>query len=35
MTIIPENLSIHKPDKKLKEVFDKIDINEKVLFEID
>ena len=33
MTIIPEKLSIHKPNKKLKETFDKIEIKEKILFE--
>lgn len=32
MTIIPENLAIHKPDKFLKKKMDEIKIGEKVLF---
>lgn len=33
MTIIPEDLEIHKPNKALKSKIDKISLNEKVLFQ--
>ena len=35
MTIIPEDFQIHKPDKKLLEKMDSIEIDEKILCEIE
>jgi len=35
MTIIPENLMIHKPKKELLELMDKNELSEKILFELE
>ena len=35
MTIIPENLMIHKPKKELLELMDKNELKEKILFDLE